>query len=213
MIIIDDFGTHKVEIIPGNYTIDELSDALSSSLSSLNHDFMTDYRVRMSSTTGRTEITEESGKVSTFQLEFETVDRPDYFGLGYHLGFRKTKYSGKNHYTSEGLIDLASERYLLVQLGDITGHLYHRTHDGTLGRNIFTKVTLDGGSYSIIINQDHNQSQRVQFSSPISISRFDLRVYDPYGDLVDLNHVNWSCTIELEMVNSARTAHRYGSRS
>jgi len=128
-------NTQSLEIPEGNYSINELINAITIQLATAS------VYIRYNSTNNK--ITFDSSGGSPFTLSFyndtilkthhSTYCRIKYnttersgpkidYNLGWLLGFRKTTYSGSNIYEGEALIDLAGIKYIYITLDDFNHH-------------------------------------------------------------------------------------------
>ena len=69
----------------------------------------------------------------------------------------------------------------------------------------FSKVIINQPKFSVCYNDGSNTlSKEYFFNQPTDISNFPVTVTDPYGQILDLNGMDFSFTLELkEITNSS----------
>jgi hypothetical protein len=57
------------------------------------------------------------------------------------------------------------------------------------------------GKLSLIINDNDNSLAKVRrYNGPVNLSRLEIKLLDHFGSLIDLNNMDYSITIELEIL-------------
>ena len=57
------------------------------------------------------------------------------------------------------------------------------------------------GKLSLVINDNNNTLSKVRrYNGPVNLSRFQIKLLDHFGSLIDLNNMDYSITIELEIL-------------
>jgi len=214
-------GYETVNIPPGNYKPCELITVLKASLQELDPSF----NVLILNTTGTLCITSPY----PFTLDPTSSDstiaaRPNYWGLGYYLGFRRKGPLSATYDADLGLWVLCGTAvvltqptpYYLLQLWapDFLENVTHRV-TGVASVPAFAKLVLRDGFYTIqfVDNSDYMRKE-FTFLAPTTVGQLRLKLLDPFGDPVDLRGMDWSATIELYEVVNSRTystmARTYG---
>lgn len=126
--------------------------------------------------------------------------------MGWVMGYRLANY--KNVATtilSEGLFDAGGDRYIYISIDD-----YQRNRntmnivcfeDSTMDQNIIAKVPMTNGKLSLTI--DDNSSPLVKnrrYNGPVNIRNMHIRVLDRFGEVINLNNMDFSFTLELEIL-------------
>jgi hypothetical protein len=126
--------------------------------------------------------------------------------LGWIMGYRLANY--KNVSTiimSEGLFDAGGDRYIYISIDD-----YQRNRntmnivcfeDSTMDQNIIAKIPMTNGKLSLTI--DDNSSPLVKnrrYNGPVNIRNMHIRVLDRFGEVINLNNMDFSFTLELEIL-------------
>lgn len=148
-------------------------------------------------------------------ISFETMlpsTRQNGLGLGYNLGFRSLRYvpsptipvSGLTTYsiTGEAIIDVIEDTYLLLGVNDFHT-VEHRTNTNyfqelakIVVREDKTAVIYDDGASCI--------SNEIVFPQPQNLSVLQIKLYDAYGEIINLNGLNYSITLEItEVLNTS----------
>lgn len=200
-VFSEQFGTSSfyinnnvVGIEEGNYTVDELMNAIQSSLPS-------GYYIRYNGIQNKVSIDNSGG--SPFDMTFYDISRNlSCFGnsklnynLGWLLGFRESTYSGSNTYTGESLVDVYGFRYLYVILEDRNRN---RNNKGLIGIDAGNQV-LDLPSYYSCDISNLTQIQTFTLNQIIQSrqSGYADRLFSPTNDdiigkiLMDYDTEKW----------------------
>ncbi len=183
-----------VEIAPGNYTDTELIAELNSYLPE-GASFAVD-------SSGHTTFT------STTAMDLDFLNTS--FSLGYSLGFRQQTYADVTALTSESLMNVAGDNYILLDVNSIntlecaagriaSAKIIMCVDKGSIQFNTGTNIITEDGGTTIftsgaLINTSVNRGRNLR--------EITIRLLDPYGRVIDLNGMDWSMTIEIvEAVN------------
>jgi hypothetical protein len=124
--------------------------------------------------------------------------------LGYLLGYRETKYSGKLSYTSESTFNGVYTSYLYFALNDYTGSQQVSTTYGVLqnsliDENVLAVIPFNGtDTYSYIYDNNSDLIyKRRNYFGPVDISRISIKLLNPFGNILNLlqNDFSFSLTI------------------
>ena len=125
---------------------------------------------------------------------------------GWILGFRLANYLDiKEKIQSEGLFDAGGDRYIYVALND---YQYNNNTLNTvcfdksiLNEDIIAKIPMIDGKLSLIVNDDNNPLAKIRkFTGPVNISKLHIKILDKFGTIIDLNKMDYSLTLELEIL-------------
>jgi len=143
----------------------------------------------------------------SFSLTFlEDVNQNPMNTCGWIFGFRSPKYININEkITSEGLFDAGGDRYLYLSLTD---YQYNNNNTNIIGfdkslleNDILAKVLLVNGKFSLIINENVNPLTKIRrYNGPINLRKIHVKLLDKFGELIDLNQMDFSFTLELELL-------------
>jgi hypothetical protein len=201
-------GNEALIVIPeGCYDQNSLAtaveNALNNSLSSTN------YSVVIDPVSGKTKI---SNSYNNFQMRFiiptatsQTLSKT----FGWILGFRKIRYQEKMSFTSEALYGGDSLEYFYFVLDDFnlnyTSNLFAIFHNSYIDKNILAKVPYTNNNNNItnaLTYYDDSLailSPKRQYFGPVDIKKISIQLLNKYGDVVPLNLMDYSFTLELEM--------------
>ena len=203
--------THTIEIADGNYDNE-----------SLQHYINTNYLCDSATETNLKYLkfaidpinckssfckTEEAPTTMTFSLIFlEDVNQNMMITMGWILGFRKPNYLGvRESIQSEGLFDGGGDRYIYVAINDFQYNSNSSnlvTFDkNILNEDIIAKIPMINGKLSLIIDESNNALTKTRkYNGPVNISRLNIKILDKFGNCIDLNYMDYSLTIEMEIL-------------
>ena len=107
---------------------------------------------------------------------------------------------------SEGLYDGGGDRYVFLCLND---YQYSRNdenvicfEDTSIDENILAKIPMVNGKLSLIIDENDGCSliKTRTYNGPVNIRKFNVRVLDKFSEIIDLNNMDYSFTLELEIL-------------
>lgn len=201
-------------IIPdGNYTSVTLASAITAAVSA-SAGFSVS--VGFDPITGKSTISAET----PFSLNFsptlttgtccitrEASVRPFETGLGSYLGFLSNDYSNASSYTSESIINIWNNAYVLLNIEKYEA-IDHVSFNGT-SAPAFAKIVVSAGKNNIIYgNGSDTITNKVVFSEPENISVIKLKLTDCYGRPLNL-YGNFSFTLEMQEVVSSKLYSAY----
>lgn len=172
-----------------------------------------------------------SGKLE-YQIVFgvdsngiKTMNQPLPFFLGWELGYRMNVYesgpgivSGSNivlpaAMVSEGLFYIKGPQYIFVAVDDynnnVNNYYISAYSDSINNRNILARINLSkaataNGVYQTTetdgLSSQINRSRN--YFGPVNIEKMRITLYDEYGRIVNLNNMDWSCSLMFECMYS-----------
>jgi hypothetical protein len=167
-------------------------------------------RICIEPLTNRTkfELTDCAPADFVFSLHFTEDDTDNILEtMGWILGFRLARYIKiQDALQSEGLFDGGGDRYIYLVVND-----YQYSQNATnvvcfdkmaITDNILAKIPLFNGKFSLNIDEnDNNPLVKIrQYKGPVSISKLDIKLLDRFGNVINLNHMDWSFSLELEVL-------------
>lgn len=197
-------GYETVSIFPGNYQPCDLISTLQTALADLDPSF----NVMILKTTGTLCITSPYPfTVNPVSSDTTIASRPNYWGLGYYLGFRQKGPLVASFDADLGLYTLCGTAVVLLQATpyyllqvwapDQMEILTHRVGTGA-SIPAFAKLVLRDGFYTIqFVDNSDFMRKEMTFVSPTNISQLRLKLVDPFGAPVDLRGMDWSATFEF----------------
>lgn len=149
----------------------------------------------------------ENSNTFTFTLKFiENINQNAMSTMGWLLGFRLGTYVDiEDCIPSEGLFDAGGDRYIFVCINDYQYNNNNSTivcfDKSILNEDVIAKIPMINGKFSLIIN-DNNQvlAKLRRYNGPVNISRLQIKILDKFGTIIDLNNMDFSFTLEMEIL-------------
>ena len=155
----------------------------------------------------RFEILENDFTDFRVSLKFvETINQNIMNTCGWILGFRVGNYLDiTNKIQSEGLFDAGGDRYIYVCLND---YQYNNNtlntvcfDKSTLNEDVIAKIPMINGKLALIVVDDNNPLAKIRrYTGPVNISKLHIKLLDKFGTIIDLNNMDFSLTLELEIL-------------
>lgn len=126
--------------------------------------------------------------------------------FGWVIGFRMGNYINiYENITSEGLFDAGGDRYIYVCINDYqynTNPLNIVCFDKSiLNEDVIAKIPMVNGKLSLIINDNNNSLSKIRrYNGPVNLSRLQIKIVDHFGSIIDLNNMDFSMTLELQLL-------------
>lgn len=149
---------------------------------------------------------EEEEDIS-FSLHFmEDINQNIMNTFGWAIGFRLGNYLHINDkIMSEGLYDGGGDRYIYVSIND---YQYNDNNFNTvcfdksiLNEDVIAKIPMVNGKLCLIIDDvDNPLTKTRRYNGPVNISRLQIKILDKFGCVIDLNHMDFSFTLEMEVL-------------
>ena len=106
---------------------------------------------------------------------------------------------------SEGLFDSCGDKYIYFSLTD---YQYNNNNlniiclNKSLNENdILAKIPLTNGKFCLITDDKNNPLTKTRrYNGPVDINKIHIKILDKFGDVIDLNHMDFSFTLELELL-------------
>lgn len=186
------FGVNTVTVPDGSYTQGELVKYLQDNVIELpNVEF------KYNSSTSKVTITNNSGNIITFPPN--NIDTK-YSSLGKLLGFTiNTIPNDGNDYTSNIAMSEPYEPYIFLRINDY-GNIFHNN------KRYVAKIFTNKVSRFTDINQENILNiitNTIVFEQPININRLSISLEDMFGYPLNLNNIDWSFTIELNVITNS----------
>jgi hypothetical protein len=132
--------------------------------------------------------------------------------LGWSLGFRVGQYflNGveDSKVYSEGIVNFDTPKYLYISIDDFThagnNGFVVNFNDSTLSKDIITRINYSNllqndGFYNRGDDDDVINANR-SYYGPVDIKKLHIRVMDEYGRIVDFNNMDWSFTLNFDIL-------------
>ena len=126
--------------------------------------------------------------------------------VGWLIGFRLASYKSITDYIeSEGIFDGGGDRYIYVSIDD---YQYNNNtlnmvcfDNSIMEKNIIAKIPMVNGKLSLIIDDNTcSLTKTRRYNGPVNIRNLFIRILDQYGEIIDLNNMDYSFTLELELL-------------
>jgi hypothetical protein len=126
--------------------------------------------------------------------------------FGWITGFRLAKYKNINSFIiSEGLFDAGGDRYIYFSLED---YQYNNNvsnivcfDQSIMEKNIIAKIPMINGKLSMIIDDNSCPLTKTRkYNGPVNIRNLHIKILDNFGNVIDLNNMDFSFTLELEIL-------------
>ena len=142
----------------------------------------------------------------------EDVETPLPLKLGWLLGFRVGAYTldGNVNKTviSEGIVNLTIPKYLYLSINDFNhaanNNFVVAFSDSTFSENIIARIDYKHQlqKYGIYNNACENELENYSRSyyGPVDIKKLHIKLLDEYGRVVDLNNMDWSILLQLDVL-------------
>ncbi len=187
-------NTGLIKVPEGHYDASALATAIQTAINTTIGG--TNFTVTIDQHSCKTTITNSAHR---FDIFFMNKDTNPIFSknIGWLLGFRKPIFMNTPSCVSEGLFDDCLP-YVYFVLNDYSisssSKLIASFSDSFIDKNILAKIQPLGDC------REEGTFIKREYFGPVDISKFDLRLLDKYGELVYLNMMDYSFTIELELV-------------
>jgi hypothetical protein len=200
----DNTGLRGVVHLPeGNYDDDTivptLQDSINNTLGSGSR-----FEVIVNPINGKTTI-KNTTNTFTMNIQYETDTNPFiYKNLGWALGYREKEYFGYDTYTSEGIYSSVPLQYIYFVLNDFaisnTNTILAIFNNGYSEKNILAKIPVPVDNFQVLFdNASDLITKKREYFGPIDITKVGIKLLDQYGDVIDMNNMNYSFTIELDI--------------
>ena len=206
---------HQIIIPDGNYTVEQLESFLNNNyfhLSDNNNSLCNlKFTIHENSLKSIFSVVDGASNGFSFNLKFAHNEIKNIcFSTGWILGFRHGEYSGITSYImSEGLFDGGGDRYVYFCLDDFNNSSLN-PHDVcfekfSINEACLAKIYLSDGKFAINIDDSSNSANTVvktrKFSGPVDLSKIKVKVIDQYGDVIDLNNMDFSFSLQVCIAN------------
>lgn len=142
----------------------------------------------------------------TFSLQFsQNINHNIMNTFGWTIGFRLGHYLKMCTLISEGLFDAGGDRYIYIAINDFQ---YNNNTSNIvcfdksiLNEDVIAKIPMINGKLSLIINDNNNSLAKIRrYNGPINLNRLHIKILDHFGSIIDLNNMDFSMTLELEIL-------------
>lgn len=179
---------HLIEINEGNYLPVDLQVIIEKKIKEIDDDFefeLVPYQYIFKI---------YHSKEKQFTLNF--ANKSDYSSLGSILGFEKDEYQDSHLYTAEKIVYVIDNNYCFLYLNGY-GHVHHNN------KRYLSKIIMTSKKYEMVFDgRSKYVSKNVIFKTPISLDLLHIRLEDSLGNLLNLNSMPFSFTLELSIIEN-----------
>jgi hypothetical protein len=204
---------YKIEIPDGNYDSQTLEDYLNSNFfyqsgmeNSLKYIKFSINSYNLKSKFELIESCDLEKKRIRFSLKFtESIGQNIMMTFGWIVGFRTATYINVKELVSEGLFDAGGDRYIYVSIND---YQYNNNTSNIvcfdksiLSEDVIAKIPMVNGKLSLVVNDNNSPLSKIRlYNGPVNLSRLQIKVLDHFGNIIDLNNMDFSMTLELQLL-------------
>ena len=133
-------------------------------------------------------------------IELEQI----YKNFGWIIGFRDESYTGSDSYTTEGVYNGAYPNYIYFTLNDFNNsqaqNVFGMYSKSIIGDNILGMIPITSSSFYVNFNNGNDLiEKRREYFGPVRIQRLKIKLLNQYGDVINLNNMDYSFSLELEI--------------
>lgn len=212
---------YTIEIPDGNYNIDSLEEYLNSTYfcdskeEKKNGLHFLRFSIQRHNMKSRFDIVERNmddiGCLDEFHFSLyfimdENHNQSIMNTMGWILGFRLGSYQCiVDSIQSEGLFDASGDRYVYMSLTDYQYNTHSTNMVGFdnnfMDEDILAKIPMVNGKLSVIIeDNNHPLTKKRVYNGPVHLRKLHIKLFDKFGILIDLNHMDFSFTLEMEIL-------------
>ena len=127
-----------------------------------------------------------------------------YKGLGWFMGYRKAEYTGATTYTTEAVYSSSPYEYIYFTLNDYnmsqSQNIFGMFSKSILGDNILAIIPVTSNSFNICFDNGVNLLEKKrEYYGPVNIQRLKIQLLNQYGEILDLNNMDFSFSLEFEI--------------
>ena len=127
-----------------------------------------------------------------------------YKGFGWFMGYRKAEYSGATSYTTEAVYSSSPYEYIYFTLNDYnmsqSQNIFGMFSKSILGDNILAIIPVTSNSFNICFDNGVNLLEKKrEYYGPVNIQRLKIQLLNQYGEILCLNNMDFSFSLEFEI--------------
>ena len=192
-----------ITIPEGNYTLCQLAKVLEDAI---NYELKIDpprFEVIINEFTQKISIKNNRNVFS--MIFFKNIETNNFTStLGWILGFREIKYTCSAFYIAESIYNSVASDYIFFILNDFNNsqsqNILAMFQKSYIGNNILAMIPLTSNSFHICFDNgsDFIEKKREYFG-PVNLQRLKIELRNQYGELLDLNGMDFSFSLEVEL--------------
>ena len=132
--------------------------------------------------------------------------------LGWLMGYRAGTYPMHEHTKvfSEGIANFAAPKYIYICINDFTNAsdnvFVAAFNQSTMSPHIIARIQYQGllqnaGLYNSANDDDTLNASRPYYG-PVNIQKLQLSIRDEYGQEINFNNMDWSCSLSFDILYS-----------
>lgn len=127
-----------------------------------------------------------------------------YKKFGWIIGYRDEYYTGGNTYTTEGVYNGAYPNYIYFVLNDFNNsqaqNVFGMYSKSIIGDNILGMIPITTQNFYVNFTNGNDYIERKrEYFGPVRIQRLKVQLLNQYGDTINLNNMDYSFSLELEI--------------
>jgi len=203
--------SYTITIPDGNYDNSTLPDYLNSTYfynSGTTNDLIyIEYSIDDYSSKSKFQLTGIYPENFCFTINFnKNINHNMMNTFGWITGFRLSSYKTiVSDIISEGIFDGGGDRYIYFSIDD---YQYNNNtlnmvcfDNSIMEKNIIAKIPMINGKLSLIIDDNTCPLTKTRkYNGPVNIRNLFIKILDQYGEIIDLNNMDYSFTLELELL-------------
>lgn len=206
------------QIKTGNYTAEGLRGELQTKLDQIAIEVTNtpdvpaspSFIMEIDDITGRYTVYDNAATPTPFGVDFTEpalITRTHNWGLGYYMGYRYRVLEPAVEHEAESFMDTNGHPHLYLALNDyVSCELNNHINNIECFAVIIQK---ENKYFSIFGDEASMLTREVVFAQPRDISQFKVRLFDVYGNTVDMEDTDWSFTLEVTEVMNPRIYQFY----
>jgi hypothetical protein len=127
-----------------------------------------------------------------------------YKKFGWIIGYRDEAYYNSDTYTTEGVYNGGYPNYLYFVLNDYNNsqaqNVFGMYSKSIIGDNILGMIPITTQPFYINFTNGNDFIERKrEYFGPVRIQRLKVQLLNQYGDIINLNNMDYSFSLELEI--------------
>jgi hypothetical protein len=127
-----------------------------------------------------------------------------YKNFGWFMGYRKPEYSSSNTFTTEAVYNSSPYDYIYFTLNDYnmsqSQNIFGMFSKSILGDNILAVIPVTSNSFNICFDNGINLLEKKrEYYGPVNIQRLKIQLLNQYGEILNLNNMDFSFSLEFEI--------------
>jgi hypothetical protein len=127
-----------------------------------------------------------------------------YKQFGWIVGYRNDVYSQSNSYTTEGIYNGAYPNYIYFVLNDYNNsqaqNVFGMYSKSIIGDNILGMIPITSQDFMVnFTNGNDFIEKKREYFGPVRIQRMKIQLLNQFGDIINLNNMDYSFSLELEI--------------